>query len=307
MEYKEYDWPWKPMDTIPIDNELNTLLRLNPEFPFAVSFDNLSSYKNRLVNWHKQGSIEMSIVTEGIVTVNLLNHREQIKAGEGFLILPGVLHSISGNQAQCPAKYQTIFCNPCLLTGFRGSYMEKHYYKPEIINRNGFFHLSAADGLLDSWENELREIFLNNYWGDVRLQYQIQQKLQQMWMDLWDNLITVQNKVIYRTDESRLLKIIDFIQNNYQKKFVLDDLCACVNLSRSTCCRYFKKMMHMSISDYLNEYRLSQALLLLNNTDQSITEIAVQSGFSTTSYFISRFKEKMMITPFEYRMKNKSK
>lgn len=307
MEHKDYDWPWGEMDTVPIDNELNTLLRLNPEFPFAVSFDNLSSYKNRLVNWHKQGSIEMSVVTEGIVTVNLLNHQEQIKAGEGFVIFPGVLHSISGNEMQCPAKYQTMFFDPCLLTGFRGSYFEKHYYKPEIINRNGFFHLSIADGLLRSWENELRDIFLDNYWGDAYLQCQIQQKLQRMWIDLWDNLIAVQNKGFYRTDDSRLFKIIDFIQKNYQKKFVLDELCVCVNLSRSACCRYFKKMMHMSVSDYLNEYRLSQALFLLHNTDQSITEIAVQSGFSTTSYFISRFKEKMMATPLEYKMKNKCK
>lgn len=33
MKNKYYDWPWKPMDTIPVDNELNTLLRLNPNFP----------------------------------------------------------------------------------------------------------------------------------------------------------------------------------------------------------------------------------------------------------------------------------
>lgn len=33
METQYLDWPWEPMDTIPVDHELNTLLRLNPEFP----------------------------------------------------------------------------------------------------------------------------------------------------------------------------------------------------------------------------------------------------------------------------------
>lgn len=100
--------------------------------------------------------------------------------------------------------------------------------------------------------------------------------------------------------------MIDFLQKNYQKKFVLDELCDSVNLCRSAYCRYFKRMMNMSISDYLNEYRLSQALFLLDNTDNSVTEIAVQSGFTSASYFISKFKEKTGLTPLEYKMRKKS-
>lgn len=63
----------------------------------------------------------------------------------------------------------------------------------------------------------------------------------------------------------------------------------------------------MSISDYITEYRLSQVLFMLDYTDKSITEIALLSGFSTASYFDSHFKEKMLITPLEYRMKNKER
>jgi len=99
--------------------------------------------------------------------------------------------------------------------------------------------------------------------------------------------------------------MIDFLQANFQKKFVLDDLCNYVNLSRSACCRYFRKMMNMTISEYILEYRLSQAIFLLNNTDKSITEIALQTGFSTTSYFISIFKKKMLLTPYEYKVRHK--
>ena len=95
--------------------------------------------------------------------------------------------------------------------------------------------------------------------------------------------------------------MIGFLQKNFQKKYVLDDLCNYIGLSRSACCRYFKKMMNMSIFEYILEYRLSQALFLLNNTNRSITEIALQTGFSTTSYFISIFKKKMSLTPFEYK------
>lgn len=46
---------------------------------------------------------------------------------------------------------------------------------------------------------------------------------------------------------------------------------------------------------------------MLDDTDKSITEIALLSGFSTANYFDSHFKEKMLITPLEYRMKNKER
>ena len=63
-------------------------------------------------------------------------------------------------------------------------------------------------------------------------------------------------------------------------------------------------MMNMTISDYFLEYRLSQALNLLKNSDNAISEVALQSGFSTISYFISVFRKKMGVTPLEYK-KNK--
>lgn len=302
-----FDWPWKTMDTIPVDGELNTLLRLNPEFPLAVSHDNLSSYKNNFVNWHKQGSVEVAVVTESEIMVNLLNHQELIKAGEGFLILPGVLHSIRNSETECLAKYQTMFFDPCLLYGFRGSYFEKCYYRPEIINRNGFFHFSMVSESLSSCIDDFNDIFQDNYWKDNYLKNQIHHKLQRIWIALWNHVILLQNDNSYKMDDVRLLKMINFLQKNCQKKFVLDELCDSINLSRSACCRYFKKMMNMSISDYILEYRLSQAIFLLDHTDKSITEIALLSGFSTASYFDSRFKEKMLMTPFEYRVKNKDR
>ena len=147
------------------------------------------------------------------------------------------------------------------------------------------------------------DIFNDIYWGDAYLENQVQHQLQKIWIALWDNIIVVQTNHFNKVEDARLFLMIDFLQTNYQKKFVLDELCDYVNLSRSACCRYFKKMMNMSISDYILEYRMSQALYMLDNYDMSITDIAFQSGFMSTSYFIARFKDKMNITPREDKMR----
>lgn len=216
MEDQYYEWPWKPMDTIPVDRELNTLLRLNPEFPLAVSHDNLSKYKNGFVNWHKQSSIELSVVTEGSVIVNLLNYQDEVKAGEGFLILPGMLHSIRSGETTLSATYDTMICDPCLLIGFKGSYFEKNYYKPEIVNRNGYFHFSMSAEPLQKIMPDFITIFHDTYWGDACLENRIQHKLQKTWIVLWNHVIPMQTNHRSRTDDARLFLMIDFLQKNYQ-------------------------------------------------------------------------------------------
>lgn len=44
-------------------------------------------------------------------------------------------------------------------------------------------------------------------------------------------------------------------------------------------------------------------LFLLDHSGLSITDIAFQCGFASTSYFIARFKEKMGVTPREYKLR----
>ncbi|MCY7527885.1 helix-turn-helix transcriptional regulator, partial [Bacillus pumilus] len=51
----------------------------------------------------------------------------------------------------------------------------------------------------------------------------------------------------------------------------------------------------------VNEYRVQQSLILLQETDFNITEIAYKVGFNSTSYFISMFKRIKNTTPLAYR------
>ncbi|MCM1212740.1 MAG: AraC family transcriptional regulator [Blautia sp.] len=76
-------------------------------------------------------------------------------------------------------------------------------------------------------------------------------------------------------------------------------------MSRNECCRYFKHMMNMTITEYLLEYRLSKAAALLESSDLSITEIAGQTGFCDVSYFIKMFRRKTGSTPKAYAVQRR--
>ena len=98
----------------------------------------------------------------------------------------------------------------------------------------------------------------------------------------------------------RLKQILTYIHGHYQEKITLDDIASEVSICPSECCRFFKKHMKESLFDYLLNYRIEQSLDFLSCGNGTITEAAIQCGFSSPSYFSRVFREKMGYSPREY-------
>ncbi len=94
---------------------------------------------------------------------------------------------------------------------------------------------------------------------------------------------------------------IAFICEHYVEPITLDMIAERVYLDKSYLTRCFKKTVGKTPIEFLIEKRITGAKKLLKDTDMSIEQIASLCGFSTSSYFIMRFKHKLGITPKEYR------
>ena len=102
-----------------------------------------------------------------------------------------------------------------------------------------------------------------------------------------------------------LRQIISYIQQNYSAKVTLNDIAIAGNVCRSNCCKIFQKFLNQSPIGYLTEYRLEKSLFLLKTTNYTITEIALQCGFNSSSYFTETFRKELNCTPSDYRKKHK--
>lgn len=282
---------------IPTDAELNALVPYDETFRFFLSKDNLEEYEKGFVNWHKQPSIEISIVYEGAVSVNVLEHEQIVSAKDGFFIMPNYLHSIRPAQGFKNAKYYTLIFYPEILYGIKGSYYEKAYYQPIEDCHSPLFVFSHKD----IWTKEIFENFkwiAKNYSeSDPKYRLKVQHILQDAWVLFSTHLSNRVSPNISAHDSRRIMLFIHYLQEHYQEKFSLDSLSAYMSMSRNECCRYFKKMMNMTLSDYLLEYRLAKATALLSSSEYNITEIAQLTGFCDASYFIKMFRQKTGITP----------
>jgi AraC-like DNA-binding protein len=72
-------------------------------------------------------------------------------------------------------------------------------------------------------------------------------------------------------------------------------------MTESAFSRYFKSRMNKTFSEFLMDVRLAQACKLLHEMDRNISDIAMECGFQTLSHFNRHFKEKMGVTPIQYK------
>ncbi len=74
------------------------------------------------------------------------------------------------------------------------------------------------------------------------------------------------------------------------------------NLSYAYFSKLFKKTFKRSFVSHINDIRIAESKKLLLSTNKSITEIASETGFSTTSYFIQVFRQTVGETPYKYKI-----
>lgn len=105
----------------------------------------------------------------------------------------------------------------------------------------------------------------------------------------------------------QMLKVIDYINQNYMENLTLSNICEKFFLSKGTLIYNFNKHMKCSPIEYLLNIRLTKAKELLQKTNKSIGEIAELCGFSSANYFGLIFKGKENLSPMAYRKHERNK
>lgn len=95
--------------------------------------------------------------------------------------------------------------------------------------------------------------------------------------------------------------LVNCIHANYRESISLNMLSKQSNYSKAYIIRLFKRHTGMTPVEYINSYRISKSLALLSNTDMSVLEVSMETGFENAAYFIKLFKKQMGITPQKWR------
>ncbi|MDX2190021.1 MAG: AraC family transcriptional regulator [Bacteroidota bacterium] len=109
---------------------------------------------------------------------------------------------------------------------------------------------------------------------------------------------------IIQTKDKNWDKVFTFIKQEFKNPISLNEVSAIVPMSKEAFCRKFKIITRTTFSNYVNEYRIGYASKLIKETNLSISQISLESGFNQLSYFDKIFLQKKGIHPSQYRKLN---
>lgn len=112
-----------------------------------------------------------------------------------------------------------------------------------------------------------------------------------------------QNAGVYR----KLQPAIAYLEKHFAEPITLQGIANTLNVCPDHAIRMFKEGTNKTPIRYLNDLRLTEAMKLLTESDCSVEEISVRTGFSNANYFSKAFKDLTKKSPLAYRKMHKKK
>ena len=105
----------------------------------------------------------------------------------------------------------------------------------------------------------------------------------------------------------RIDRVIDHLRANLDRPVKLDELAKVACFSEYHFHRIFSAISGETLNNFTNRLRLQKATRLLRYADKSLTDIALECGFSSSATFSRAFRAAYEITPSQYRKGDKIK
>ena len=248
------------------------------------------------VHWHDE--LEIIYVKSGFLTVNISGENYIGKPGDAFVVSPGNLHFM-GSQNGTVDYFTFLF--PLKYIAFRSDDM----LDDKLIEPLNSGHLMISPEIKDTVKEQCEQL-AGVYAAEIdksesKITNQIRKKiiLLQFIHELWKKGFIVENDTTGRNTVEK--EMVSYIQQNYTGKILLREFGEQFHLSEKYISRYFKEHFHITLSRYVTYLRLEHAKQMLQETDISVTEVAMQSGYQNISYFIRSFKKTYGVSPLKYR------
>lgn len=272
-----------------------------------ISPDNGSSFRmihwkseNDRYFWHYHPEYEIVFVKKGSGKLRIGEHLKNYEEGELVFIGPDLPHTGFG--------YGVIGEHEEIVVQLRKDFLgEDFMQKPELQHIRELFE-RAKQGL--SFHGKVRKLVASKLQKMLTLSHF--EKLIEL-LNIFHTLASTTEFLVLNSsdksfdfshkDEDRINKVYEYVEHNYQQSVDIQAVADLTNLTIPSFCRYFKKITHVTYTDFVNEYRINQACRLLFE-NKPIADICFEVGFNNISHFNKTFKQLKGVSPREYKTPN---
>ncbi len=114
---------------------------------------------------------------------------------------------------------------------------------------------------------------------------------------LWSEMDTGNKK-------SAVKQVKEYLEKHYNEVITRNHIESLVHLNRDYINREFKEATGYSLMEYIQHYRILIAKKLLRETEDTVSEICIKTGYDSPAYFSKIFKKRTGMTPVDYRNQN---
>lgn len=254
------------------------------------------SFNSKLQPDHYHPFYELIHVNSGSLRFLLKDTLYNLEKGDTLLIAPRELHH---------SQYFTdITCDLTFV------YFKPEYLPTEVIEtfKRGYKgpYASFVGSVPTVYQEELTHMF-NRLHTESNSIDELSPQLMSLHLSeillffMRHNILATQDLEISNTKEADILLATRYIYQNYKKPLTLDEVASVASLSPTYFSKKFKQTTGMGFKEYLNYIRLKNAATALYSTDSTITDIALEYGFSDSNYFKDLFKKEYGMSPREFR------
>lgn len=266
--------------------------------PVACYVTTINENINGYIPLHWHDEFQFVHVVKGTAEFQINEEPISVREGEGLFINSGGLH-MAKDSKQSGCVYICVNVSPDFVVSHE---LYTTFVSPYIQATNlSYLHLAPKDSWANSILGSIRRIeqFINQ--SQPFYEIDVSMEVTCIWKNLIQNGIHLEFKEREMIKNQRMKQMLNWIHQHYAEKILLEDIAKAGQLSRSECCRYFKRFLNTSPLNYVTEYRIQKSLILLQQSDFNVTDVAYQVGFNSTSYFIDKFRKSMNMTPFAYK------
>lgn len=249
-----------------------------------------------LIEKHYHSTIEIIQVLDGKIKLTAENQCRECERGDIIVAPPFKTHGIIRLTEN--AALRVIFCQPDSLNV---ESLQLDFAKLFRNYKRLYYIVDARDKEYEEICSHIAQVF------GVCEDFSVNDKIQVV-----SYLLLIMRQVIeifrlevpsHDTNYQKLAPVLAYIQDHYAEKLKLSELGGIIHVCDDHLIRLFKEVTGVTPVEYIVNIRIEHSIKLLTTTKLSIEEIANETGFGSGSYLTRIFKQKLNITPGEYRCK----
>lgn len=250
--------------------------------------------------FHIHTTIEIYRILSGSFHMEIASESVHCQAGDFLLILPDVIHSFRVDyKSDC--EYQQIHFRPDTFT--KVVLNDDGIYPIGMIHALRFhcqtYYQQKSDQVLDDCINKI--ISLHTATDSLFSAANINLSIMNIMLHILDKKQPDHAFTDPNLQNSYVAYTLDYIHANYMHKILQEDIAKQLQISVRYLSSLFKKYMSITLSNYINVYRINKSIDLMQDTTKSLTEIAQLVGLRDSQHYSKLFMNIIGEPPSTYR------